>query len=404
MDYNFREIEKKWKNFWEENDSFEPLPQKKEKKYILSMFPYPSGRIHMGHVRNYAIGDALARYYRKKDVNVLHPIGWDAFGMPAENAAIKSGIHPKKWTYSNIETMKKELKSLGFSFAWKREFATCQEDYTKFEQEFIIKMWEKGLLYRKKAPVNWCPKDKTVLANEQVIEGKCWRCDTEVVQKELQQYFLKITDYAQELLEDLEKLKGSWPSQVLSMQKNWIGRSDGLEFWMEISTKRNLKTKKIEVFTTRADTIYGITYCALAPEHPLTKEIVEKNLLSKEKIKNIKKMQNTPPKKRMQAEKEGVFLEIYAIHPLTGEKIPVYCANFVLMEYGTGAVMSVPAHDERDFEFAKKYSLPIKWVIKPKNAKLDTSKAFIEDGILTKSEIFSNLSSKRSEGKNHQLL
>ncbi|WP_281950340.1 leucine--tRNA ligase [Nitrosophilus kaiyonis] len=404
MQYNPKEIEKKWQKFWIENRYSEPEEDyNKDKRYILSMFPYPSGRIHMGHVRNYAIGDAIARYYRKMDKNVLHPIGWDAFGMPAENAAIKMGVHPKKWTYENIDYMRGELDSLGLSFSKNREFATCDELYTKWEQNFIIDMWEKGLLYKKAAMVNWCPHDKTVLANEQVIEGKCWRCDTEVVQKEMDQYFLKITDYAGELLDDLKKLEGKWPSQVIAMQRNWIGRSEGLEFdfYFDEQSKNILNNhfEKFKVFTTRPDTIYGVSYTALAPEHEIVKYLIENNLLPKEDIQKIKKMQNTPPRERAQAEKEGIFLNLYVIHPLTKEKVPVWVANFVLTEYGSGAVMAVPAHDERDFEFAKKYNLPIKYVIKPKNGEIDKTKAYTESGILFDSGEFSSLDSETAKKK-----
>ncbi|MRI59341.1 MAG: leucine--tRNA ligase [Epsilonproteobacteria bacterium] len=398
--YNPQQIEKKWQNIWKEQKAFEPEESfEKEKMYVLSMFPYPSGRIHMGHVRNYTIGDAIARHYRKAGYNVLHPIGWDAFGMPAENAAIKHKVHPKKWTYENIDYMRKELDSLGLSFSQDREFATCDPLYSKWEQKFIIDMWNKGLLYRKKASVNWCPHDKTVLANEQVIEGRCWRCDTEVVQREIEQYFLKITDYAEELLQDLDKLEGKWPSQVLAMQRNWIGKSEGLEFVMKLDSPSAQKAgaEGFEVFTTRPDTIYGVTYAALAPEHPIVKHLIETKALDEEKIERIKRMQNQNAKERQQAEKEGLFLELYALHPLTGQKIPVWVANFVLMEYGSGAVMAVPAHDERDFEFAKKYGLPIKYVIKPKTGELDTSKAYTEPGILFDSGKFSGMRSEEAK-------
>jgi len=268
MKYNPSEIEKKWQRFWDEKGSFEPSEDRTlPKKYILSMFPYPSGRIHMGHVRNYAIGDALARYWRKKGNNVLHPIGWDAFGMPAENAAIKNGVHPGKWTYENIEYMRKELASLGLSFSKEREFATCDPLYTKYEQGFFIDMWERGLVYRKKGYLNWCPHDKTVLANEQVIDGRCWRCDTPIVQKEMYQYYIKITDYAQELLDDLKRLEDGWPSQVIAMQRNWIGRSVGLEFSFRLDEQSREKCgiDELEVFTTRPDTICGVSYAAVAP-------------------------------------------------------------------------------------------------------------------------------------------
>ncbi|WP_270991258.1 leucine--tRNA ligase [Campylobacter upsaliensis] len=366
MAYEASVIEQKWQKIWQESEAFEPkddftLP----KKYILSMFPYPSGRIHMGHVRNYAIGDALARYYRKMGFNVLHPIGFDSFGMPAENAAIKHKIHPKTWTYENIAYMKKELFSLGFSFSKKRILATSDPIYTKFEQEFFIKMYEKGLIYTKEARVNWCENDQTVLANEQVEDGKCWRCGHEVVQKVMPGYYVKITAYAEELLKELENLKGKWPTQVLTMQENWIGRSEGLEFafWLDEESFKKADEASFEVFTTRADTIYGVSYVALAPEHKIVQNLLRKKLLDEKTISQIQKMQNQSPKERQSAEKEGCFLGIYALHPLTKEKIPVWVANFVLADYGSGAVMAVPAHDERDFDFAKKYDLAIKQVI-----------------------------------------
>lgn len=403
MEYNGKVIEKKWQNFWSENQSFEPSSSKtKEKKYILSMFPYPSGRIHMGHVRNYCIGDAFARHFRKEDFNVLHPIGWDSFGMPAENAAIKNRLHPKKWTYENIDYMREELKSLGLSFSKNREFATSDELYTKWEQEFIIKMYEKGLLYRQSTTVNWCDDCHTVLANEQVIEGCCWRCDNEVVQKEMPGYYIAITKYAQELLDDLEKLKEDWPSQVLTMQENWIGRSEGLEFKFELSQESKTKLErafsKYFVFTTRPDTIYGVSYSALAPEHPIVKYIVEKNLLPQDKIEAIKSMQKVASRDRAIQEKEGIDLEIEVMHPLTGKAIPVWVANFVLSSYGGGAVMAVPAHDQRDFEFALKYSLPIKQVIVGESGIIENqTEAFVDDGRLIESENFTGLSNTEAK-------
>ncbi|ABV66677.1 leucyl-tRNA synthetase [Aliarcobacter butzleri RM4018] len=397
MEYISKDIEKKWQNFWSENQSFEPSSSKtKEKKYILSMFPYPSGRIHMGHVRNYCIGDAFARHFRKSDFNVLHPIGWDSFGMPAENAAIKHKLHPKKWTYENIDYMRDELKSLGLSFSKNREFATSDELYTKWEQEFIIKMYEAGIIYRKSATVNWCPHDQTVLANEQLEEGCCWRCGTEVVQKEMPGYYIGITKYAQELLDDLEKLKEDWPSQVLTMQENWIGRSEGLEFKFDLSKESRAKLEraftKYFVFTTRPDTIYGVSYSALAPEHPIVKYIVEKNLLPEKKIKAIKAMQKIPERDRATQEKEGIDLEIEVMHPLTGKTIPVWVANFVLSSYGGGAVMAVPAHDQRDFEFAKKYNLPIKQVIVGPDGIIENqTEAYTAEGRLIESENFTGV-------------
>ncbi|MFY9073684.1 leucine--tRNA ligase [Malaciobacter mytili] len=397
MEYNPQQLEKKWQTFWSENKSFEPSDDtKQEKKYILSMFPYPSGRIHMGHVRNYCLGDAIARYFRKANFNVLHPIGWDSFGMPAENAAIKHKLHPKKWTYENIDYMRDELRALGLSFSQTREFATSDELYTKWEQEFIIKMYEAGLLYRKSTVVNWCEPCHTVLANEQVEEGCCWRCGTPVEQKEMPGYYIAITKYAQELLDDLKTLEGSWPSQVLTMQENWIGRSEGLEFDLELSKDSRFKLDKqfasYKVFTTRPDTIYGISYSALAPEHPIVKYIVENNLLPNDKIEAIKAMQKVSERDRATQDKQGVSLEIDVIHPLTGELIPVWVANFVLASYGGGAVMAVPAHDQRDFEFAKQYSLPIKQVIVGSEGIIENpTEAFTGEGELINSESFTGL-------------
>ncbi|MGX3043697.1 leucine--tRNA ligase [Helicobacter sp. T3_23-1056] len=437
QDYNPKIIEKKWQEFWQKNACFEPIHTQSStdsnnaqpkvnftlpKKYILSMLPYPSGRIHMGHVRNYCIGDALARHYRKMGYNVLHPMGWDSFGMPAENAAIKHKIHPKKWTYENIDTMRAELESLGLSFSREREFATSDPIYTRFEQEFFIQMWQKGLIYRKEAFLNWCPNDKTVLANEQVIDGKCWRCDTPVVQKEMSQYYMKITAYAEELLRDLEGLEGHWANQVITMQKNWIGKSRGLEFDFALDSaslarlglESSALDSKISVFTTRPDTIYGVTYCALAPEHAIVKRVLELGLLDSKICEAIKAMQNTSERARASAEKIGFDLGLELLHPLTGQRLPLWVANYVLIEYGSGAVMAVPAHDERDFEFAKKYALPIKRVVAQSNGKdsefkadfsdsadktSDITQAFVNDGILLDSGEFSGLSSEQARAK-----
>ena len=368
MSYNPGEIEAKWQKKWDDEQAFEPSDSlEQKKKYILSMFPFPSGRLHMGHVRNYAIGDAFARYYRKQDFNVLHPIGWDAFGMPAENAAIKHGRHPKEWTYSNIDYMRKELNTLGLSFSKTREFATCDELYTKWEQEFIIKMFEEKLLYRESTTVNWCESCHTVLANEQVEEGCCWRCDNEVQLKEMPGYYLDIIKYADELLDDLKLLEGKWPNQVITMQDNWIGKSQGLEFEFELSESSKAKLggnfEKYTVFTTRPDTIYGVTYSALAAEHPITKYLLENDLLDADVAEKIITITNMTEIERAKEGKEGYDLGITVIHPLTKKEIPVWTANFVLASYGGGAVMAVPAHDERDFEFASKYNLPIKRVI-----------------------------------------
>lgn len=405
MQYDAKQIEKKWQGFWDENNSFEPCEDtSKDKKYILSMFPYPSGRIHMGHVRNYCLGDAFARHFRKSGFNVLHPIGWDSFGMPAENAAIKNKLHPKKWTYENIDYMRDELKTLGLSFSKNQEFATSDELYTRWEQEFIIKMYENDLLYRKSTTVNWCEPCHTVLANEQVEEGCCWRCDTPVEQKEMPGYYIGITKYAQELLDDLKLLENDWPSQVLTMQENWIGRSEGLEFTFELSKDSRYKLERTftsyEVFTTRPDTVYGVSYSALAPEHPIVKYIVEHKLLPENKINAILEMQKVSERDRATQDKEGISLEIDVMHPLTGEKIPVWVANFVLSSYGGGAVMAVPAHDQRDFEFAKKYNLPIKRVIQDANCEDNDApllEAFTGTGVLINSESFSNL--KNTEAK-----
>ena len=388
--YEPKIIESKWQKFWQEHKVFEPKSSRElPKKYILSMFPYPSGAIHMGHVRNYCIGDALARHYRHNGFNVLHPMGWDAFGMPAENAAIKHKTHPKQWTYANIDTMRAELASLGLSFSRDREFATCDPIYTRWEQEFFIKMWEKGLIYRKEAYLNWCPNDQTVLANEQVIEGKCWRCDTPVVQKQMFQYYIKITQYAQELLDDLQTLQGHWASQVLTMQQNWIGKSKGLNFAFTLSEDSKQKTgiESFEVFTTRCDTLFGVTYCAIAPEHPLVDALLQRGLLDAAQVRKIEEVRKFPAKERSMMDKEGFDLGLRAIHPLSGEEIPIWVANFVLIEYANGAVMAVPAHDERDYEFAQKYALPIKPVLKP---GLD-SLPFCDDGELIESGAFSGL-------------
>ena len=402
MQYNVSQIEKKWQKYWLENDLFEPSNDfSKEKKYILSMFPYPSGKIHMGHVRNYSIGDAIARFNRKEGYNVLHPIGWDSFGMPAENAAIKHKTHPKKWTYENIDYMKNELNSLGLSFSQKREFATSDPLYTKHEQKIFIDMFEKGLVYQKSASLNWCETCQTVLANEQVEDGKCWRCDSEVVQKDMAGYYLKITQYAQELLDDLKTLKDGWPSQVLTMQENWIGRSEGLEFDFSLSDESKKKLgdnfDKFKVFTTRPDTIYGVSYSALAPEHDIVKYLVEHKLLSDEKIQKIKDMQSLSSRDKTMVDKEGLYLELDVVHPLTKKKVPLWVANFVLIEYGGGAVMAVPAHDERDFEFAKKYDLSIIQSIENKKQKFDGSCATTEYGYMINSDEFSGLNS--DEGK-----
>ena len=401
MHYNPSDIEKKWQSYWDENRSFEPEESfEKEKKYILSMFPFPSGRLHMGHVRNYAISDAFARYYRQQGFNVLHPIGFDSFGMPAENAAIKNGSHPKKWTYDNIDYMKGEFASLGFSFSKEREFATSDELYTKFEQAFVIDLFEKGLMYRKKAHLNWCPHDQTVLANEQVVEGCCWRCDTPIVKKEMNQYYLRISDYSDELIEDLKLLEKGWPKQVLTMQENWIGRSNGLEFTLGLTeSSRKLLRDEFEgfdVYTTRPDTIYGVTYTALAPEHELVTYMIENGMLDIKVAAEIEMMKNASSIDR-QKHKHGVALGIDVVHPLTGKAIPVWVANFVLMDYGSGAVMAVPAHDDRDHEFATKYDLAIVPVIASEKEGIVEGRAMTEPGMLFNSGVFSEMNSAEAK-------
>jgi leucyl-tRNA synthetase len=386
--YDFNLIEPKWQKYWAEKNLYRSeSDSSKVKFYCLEMFPYPSGKIHMGHVRNYAIGDVIARYKRMRGFNVLHPMGWDAFGLPAENAAIKQGVHPVKWTYENIEYMKRQLNRMGLSYDWDREITTCSPEYYKWNQWFFLKLYEKGLAYRKMSFVNWCPSCATVLANEQVIDGKCWRCDSVVIQKELDQWFFKITHYAEELLKDCDELTG-WPEKVIAMQKNWIGKSEGVEIEFPVAGS----DEKLKVYTTRPDTIFGVTYMSLAPGHP----ILEKFVKDKERLESIK------AKYGKMEEKEGLFTGHYAINPLTGEKIPIYVANFVLMEYGTGAIMSVPAHDQRDFEFAIKYNIPIKTVIIPDSDKGQTglehmTKAFEEEGVLINSGQFTGLKSTEAK-------
>jgi leucyl-tRNA synthetase len=395
MEYNFQEIENSLLKEWEENKIFKTQEEEGNKYYVLEMFPYPSGKIHMGHVRNYAIGDVVNRYYRMAGKNTLHPMGWDAFGMPAENAAIKHGVHPAKWTYENIDYMRQQLKRLGFSYDWDREVTTCNPDYYKWNQWIFLKMFEKGIAYRKSAIVNWCPHDLTVLANEQVIEGKCWRCGTPVVQKEIPSWYLKITDYAERLLEDLEKLKGKWPSQVLIMQENWIGKSEGATIKFPVKDSSDY----IEVFTTRPDTIFGVTFMALAPENPLVLDLAKDTPYFEEVKAFVDKIKAISTKERgIVEEKEGVFTGKYAINPLTKEEIPIYAANYILWGYGTGAIMAVPAHDERDFEFAKKYNLPVKVVVQPKDKEWDFEKsAYEEEGILINSGEFSGLESSKAK-------
>jgi len=394
--YSPEEVEQESQAYWEDNKCFKAVEDKtKEKYYCLSMFPYPSGRLHMGHVRNYTIGDVISRFQRMRGKNVLQPMGWDAFGLPAENAAIKNNVPPAKWTYENMDYMKTQLKRLGFAYDWDRELATCSPDYYRWEQWLFTKLYEKGLVYKKTSPVNWCPTDMTVLANEQVIDGCCWRCDTAVEKKEIPQWFLKITDYADELLTEIDNLKG-WPEQVRTMQRNWIGRSEGVEIQFSVeSTGEPLK-----VYTTRPDTLMGVTYVAVAAEHPLCIKASENNPELAAFIEECKVMETSEAAMETM-EKKGVDTGLKAIHPITGESVAVFTANFVLMGYGEGAVMSVPAHDQRDWEFAKKYNLPIKQVIKPvKEEECDIAlAAFTQKGLLVDSGDFTGLSSKAAFDK-----
>ncbi len=425
--YDFYSIEKKWQNKWynEKTYSVEDLPldnvnvgisgKNKQKFYCLEMFPYPSGRIHMGHVRNYSIGDAIARYKRLKGYYVLHPIGFDSFGLPAENAAIKNNTNPKEWTLKNIETMEVQLKKLGLSYDWDRKIITSDSSYYKWEQLFFIQMYKKGLAYKKLSRVNWCESCHTTLANEQVENGKCWRCGNEITIKNMEQWFFKITDYAEELLSELNNLSG-WPDKVKLMQKNWIGKSEGLSVLFKIYAEQT----HLEIFTTRPDTIFGATYLAISPLHPLAKDLLK---TEDAKVKTEELIRKSLISKELN-EKEGVFTGSYAINPFNGQKLPIYIANFVLMDYGTGAIMSVPAHDERDFEFAKKYNIEIKQVIKNKSNKKtslnikkdeikrnenesddkikedeikELKKPFLEGGILINSSIFTGLTSEEAK-------
>ena len=421
-EYKPSEIEKKWQEKWQEKNVFksENKVEGKQNYYTLEMFAYPSGKLHVGHLRNYAIGDAIARYKKMKGFNVLHPFGWDSFGLPAENAAIDNGAHPGQWTKANIDNMRRQLKLMGLSYDWDREISTYTPEYYKWNQLFFIEMYKKGLVYKKRSYVNWCPDCNTVLANEQVEDGKCWRhSKTDVIQKELSQWYLKITDYAEELLQGHEELKGHWPDKVLAMQKNWIGKSIGSEinFVLDYKFDSNSRDKEsnlnigndgeviIPVFTTRADTLFGVTYAVIAPEHPLVEEIVLKENPSLkdvvDKMINEDKINRTAEDK----EKEGIFTGLYVINPVNNEKVPLWIGNYVLMDYGTGAVMAVPAHDERDFFFAKKYNLPIRIVINPVDKDGNPEKIVVEEmegayalnGILVNSDEFDGV--KNTEAK-----
>jgi leucyl-tRNA synthetase len=396
--YDPEKIEKKWQQVWKDSGCFEvEVDASKPKYYVLEMFPYPSGKIHMGHVRNYSIGDVVARFKSMQGFNVLHPMGWDAFGLPAENAAIKNETHPATWTYRNIGEMREQLQRLGYSYDWRREVASCRPEYYKWEQKFFLKFLEKGLAYRKDSPQNWCPGCNTVLANEQVEDGLCWRCDSEVEQKDMEQWFLRITDYADELLEDLESLEGGWPERVLTMQRNWIGKSYGAELTFQVKDM----DETISVFTTRPDTLFGATFMSVAAEHPMVERLIadaDNRAEIEAFVTNIRNMDRIK-RGADDLEKEGIFTGKYCVNPVTGQDIPIYVANFVLMGYGTGAVMAVPAHDQRDFEFARKYGLPLKTVINPpelhdKSEILDEATmeaAYTDPGILVNSGDFNGM-------------
>ncbi|MFH1263536.1 MAG: leucine--tRNA ligase [Pseudomonadota bacterium] len=399
--YEPLKIEPKWQKAWTRAKAFSAKDGKGKKSYILDMFPYPSGRIHMGHVRNYAIGDVVTRYRLHLGENVLHPMGFDAFGMPAENAAIQNNSHPRKWTYDNIEFMETQLKRIGLAIDWDRRVVTCDPAYYRWEQQLFIQMYEKGLAYRKRSVQHWCPTCETVLANEQVENGKCWRCDSAVTKKDLDQWFLKITAYADELLEGLKELADGWPERVLTMQHNWIGRSDGAYIDFEIE---GMPGEKLQVFTTRPDTLYGATFLSIAPEHPLIAKVTK--LVSKEKREELlafaEKVKKTDVSARTEAslEKEGVATGIFGLHPFTKERLPIYAANFVVMMYGTGAVMAVPCHDQRDFEFAEKYGIPRALVIQPPDQNLTTEEmeaAYEGPGTMIRSGEFDGLDNEQGK-------
>lgn len=395
--YNFTEIEKKWQDVWEKEDAFKTVEDyDKEKYYVLEMFPYPSGKLHMGHVRNYSIGDVIARFKRLKGYNVLHPMGWDSFGLPAENAAIKNDIHPAIWTDSNIAEMHRQLQGLGFSYDWDREVATCKEEYYKWMQWIFIQFYNKGLAYKKDNPVNWCPSCQTVLANEQVVDGCCERCHTPVTKKRLSQWYLKITDYADRLLKDLDKMPG-WPEKVKLMQKNWIGRSTGAEVTFEIENF----SKKLQIYTTRPDTLFGVTYMVLAPEHPFVPELTNGTKYEaavkayQEECQHKSEIERTSLTK----EKTGVFTGCYGINPVNGKKVPIFISDYVMMDYGTGAIMAVPAHDQRDFEFAKKFDLDIVPVVDSQNPEIDINnltEAFVAEGTMINSGKYTGMNNKEA--------
>src|SRR5262245_34844159 len=398
--YDHSEIESKWQAVWERQDAFRAADDDdaRERFYKLHMFPYPSGDLHMGHAEVFAIGDAIARYAWMRGNNVLHPIGWDAFGLPAENAAIKRGMHPKQWTYANIDQQRRSFKRYGMSFDWDRQFNTCDPDFYRWTQWLFLKLFERGLAYRKLAPANWCPKDQTVLANEQVVNGACERCGTPVVRKDLTQWFFRITEYADRLLEDMELLREGWPERVLTMQRNWIGRSSGAEVTFAVEGA----AEPVTVFTTRPDTLWGVTFFVFAPEHPLVPELARAGGTWPEVEALLNRLQGTPLATRVQAETpEGVDLGVHAVNPVNGERIPCFVAPYVLMEYGTGAVMGVPAHDQRDFEFARAHGLPIRVVVRPEGDERDPAgmtEAFDHEGVMVDSGPFDGVRSPESIG------
>lgn len=398
--YDFDSIESKWQRIWSETNTFKTEEDENKKKYyILEMFPYPSGKLHMGHVRNYSIGDVIARFKKMMGYNVLHPMGWDSFGLPAENAAIKNGVEPSKWTLENIDEMRRQLTEIGLSYDWDREVATCKPDYYKWMQWIFIQFYRKGLAYKKENPVNWCPSCQTVLANEQVVEGRCERCGSEVGKKQLSQWYFKITAYADRLLENINILEG-WPSKVKTMQKNWIGKSTGAEVTFEIEGY----DKSLDIFTTRTDTLYGVTYMVLAPEHPFLSELVAGTEYEESVNEYIDKIQHMSDIERASAanEKTGVFIGRYCINPINGKRIPIYISDYVLMDYGTGAIMAVPAHDQRDFEFAKLFDIEIIPVVKPADPDIDINNitaAFEAEGKMINSELFNGLNNKEAIDK-----
>ena len=395
IEYDFAAIEERWQTIWQDDSRYacqeDPA---RPKYYLLEMFPYPSGRIHMGHVRNYTIGDVIARYQRMRGANVLHPMGWDAFGLPAENAAVKHRTHPAAWTYDNIDYMRRQLKRMGFSYDWGRELATCDRDYYRWEQGLFIELFKRGLVYRKQTTVNWCEPCQTVLANEQVDNGLCWRCDTKVLPREMNGWFFKITDYAEELLAELDRLPG-WPEKVRNMQRNWIGKSIGASIDFPVEGQN----QPLTIFTTRPDTIFGATFMSIAPEHPLVEALGQKSGQAQavrafaEETKNARQRANYEDV----LDKAGVFTGGYALNPFTGERLPIFAANFVLMEYGTGAVMAVPAHDQRDYEFAVKYGLPVKQVIQPLADAPPPGAAYEGPGVLVDSGEFTGLASEAAK-------